>query len=309
MNCVVDIMPDKKPKVSVIIPTYNRAHILGRAIQSVLDQTYQDFEIIVVDDGSTDNTEEVVKNFNDERIVYHLYGKNRGVAAARNIGIKLSKAEYIAFQDSDDVWYPDKLEKTMKNIKEIKNIDFIFSCGKIIKDGEIVGYTGNHSWINKSPKKELIRKLFMGNFIPTQGVVVKKDKIIQVGGFDESFPSASDHELWLRLIPICNFHFIGEPLFDIHFSEKCITSNVKIRLHSQKRLFNKNKAILKKYVKSKIWYYIIKQIFIGNIFFAAAWDVSNRQNNYLVAMFYYTVSSIAFPIKFIDCLKMLLRGK
>ena len=298
-------MDNEKPTVSVIIPTYNRAHILGRAIQSVLDQTYQDFEIIVVDDGSTDNTDEVINNFNDKRIIYHLCGKNRGVAAARNIGIKLSRAEYIAFQDSDDVWHLDKLEKTMKIIKKIENIDFIFSCGRIIKDGEIIGYTGNNSWINESPKKELLSKLFMSNFIPTQGAVVKKDKITQVGGFDESFPSASDHELWLRLISICNFHFIGEPLYDIHFSEECITGNIKMRLHSQKRLFNKNKAILKNCVNSKLKYYLIKQIHLSNIFHAAAWDVSNRGNKNIDAIFYYIVSFIAFPYRGFSLLKKL----
>jgi len=95
-------MNEKNPTVSVIIPTYNRAHTIGRAIKSVLNQTYQDFEIIVVDDGSTDNTEEVVKSFRDKRIRYIQHKKNKGAAAARNTGIKSAKGKYIAFQDSDD---------------------------------------------------------------------------------------------------------------------------------------------------------------------------------------------------------------
>lgn len=101
---------EKIPTVSVVIPTYNRAHLVGRAIQSVLNQTYQDFEIIVVDDGSTDNTEEVVKSFNDPRIRYIRHDQNRGGSAARNTGIKMARGEYIAFQDSDDEWLPEKLE-------------------------------------------------------------------------------------------------------------------------------------------------------------------------------------------------------
>ena len=107
-------MNGKTPKVSVIIPTYNRAHLVGRAIRSVLNQTYQDFEIIVVDDGSTDNTEEVVKSFNDPRIRYIRHEKNRGGSAACNTGIRAARGEYIAFQDSDDEWLPEKLEKQMQ---------------------------------------------------------------------------------------------------------------------------------------------------------------------------------------------------
>ena len=100
MGCLC--MTDKSVTVSVIIPTYNRAHLVGRAIRSVLNQTYQDFEIIVVDDCSTDNTEEIVKGFNDHRIRYMRHDRNRGGSAARNTGIKASQGKYIAFLDSDD---------------------------------------------------------------------------------------------------------------------------------------------------------------------------------------------------------------
>ena len=289
-------MVGKKPKVSVIIPTYNRAHIISRAIQSVLDQTYQDLEIIIVDDGSTDNTESVVKSFNDKRIIYNKSdNKNKGVASARNIGVKLSRAEYIAFQDSDDVWYPYKLEKIMKVIEDQGNIDFIYSYGRIIKNEKIIGDGGKNPGMNNLSKRELIISLFYGNFIPTQGVVVKKDKIINVGGFDESFPSASDHELWIRLIPICNFYYMDEPLFDIYFSEESITINVNMRIRSQVRLFNKNKLILKKQINSRVRYYFIKQKNLSKIFYGAAWDISNRTNNNIVAIFYYFISFILFP--------------
>ena len=99
----------KNPTVSVVIPTYNRAPLIGRSIKSVLNQTYQDFEIIIVDDASTDNTKEVVSNFNDERIRYIQHEENKGEAAARNTGIKATRCDYIAPQDSDDEWIPEKL--------------------------------------------------------------------------------------------------------------------------------------------------------------------------------------------------------
>ena len=102
------------PTVSIIIPTYNREQLLGRAIKSVLAQTYQDFELIIVDDGSTDNTERLVKSFNSEKTRYIRHRKNKGPAAARNTGIRSAKGDYIAFQDSDDEWMPEKLEKQMR---------------------------------------------------------------------------------------------------------------------------------------------------------------------------------------------------
>jgi len=101
----------KNPTVSVIIPTYNRAHLLDRAIRSVLDQTYQDFELIVVDDGSSDPTAEVIATFADPRIYYLRHEKNRGAAAARNTGIEASQGDYVAFLDSDCEWLPKKLLK------------------------------------------------------------------------------------------------------------------------------------------------------------------------------------------------------
>src|SRR5690348_13147078 len=100
--------------VSVIIPTHNRSDFLRNAITSVLNQTYQDFEIIVVDDGSTDNTSEVVANFSDERITFIRHDTNKGGSAARNTGILASKCDYIAFLDDDDEWLPDKLRKQME---------------------------------------------------------------------------------------------------------------------------------------------------------------------------------------------------
>ena len=100
-------------KVSVIIPTYNRAKLIKRSILSVLNQTYQNFEIIVVDDGSADDTKSVVESFNNPKIRYIRHDINKGQSAARNTGIKNAKGKYIAFQDSDDEWLPEKLEKQM----------------------------------------------------------------------------------------------------------------------------------------------------------------------------------------------------
>jgi len=105
---------ENKPAVSIIIQTYNRRQSIGRSIKSVLNQTYRDFELIIVDDGSTDNTKELVADFNDERIKYVRHEENKGEAAARNTGIKAARYDYIVYQDSDDKWLPEKLARQIE---------------------------------------------------------------------------------------------------------------------------------------------------------------------------------------------------
>ena len=132
------IVMNKNPTVSVIIPTYNRAHLVDRAIQSVLNQTYKDFELIIVDDGSTDNTEDIIKEFQkkDERIKYIRHEENRGGSAARNTGIKAAKGEYIAFLDSDDEWLPIKLGRQISEFTNKSKIALVYTGRIIIEEGE-----------------------------------------------------------------------------------------------------------------------------------------------------------------------------
>ncbi len=129
-------MKNKSPKTSVVIPTYNRAKLLPHSIESVLSQTFQDFELIIVDDGSIDKTEKVVKKFQkkDKRIFYY-FQENKGPATTRNVGIKKAKGEYIAFLDSDDMWLSKKLEKQIRIFENSNNNELgcVFSYG-IIRD-------------------------------------------------------------------------------------------------------------------------------------------------------------------------------
>ena len=113
--------------VSVIIPTYNRAHLIKRSALSVLNQTYSNLELIIVDDGSTDNTEKIVKSINDDRVIY-IKQPNQGACAARNNGINHAKGEFIAFHDSDDVWHQDKLEKQLETLRRTKADLVVCGC-------------------------------------------------------------------------------------------------------------------------------------------------------------------------------------
>lgn len=188
------------PKVSVIIPTYNRAHPVGRAIESVLNQTYQDFELIVVDDGSTDNTEEIIKEFQlkDNRIIYLKHDENKGGSAARNTGIKASKGEYIAFLDSDDEWLPEKLEIEIRILNDDRNL-IICSTGYTFineKNGVIIGSS-------KVQEERISQKIVLrGQCITTNDFIADKEKVIKVGGFDEKLSARQDWDFWIRIISL-----------------------------------------------------------------------------------------------------------
>src|SRR5262245_18204916 len=125
------------PSVSIVIPTYNRANLIARSLQSVLDQSYEDFEILVIDDGSTDQTAAVVAGFRDQRIIYTRLARNSGAGGARNVGIKMSKGQFLAFQDSDDEWLPQKLAKHMEMFKKgASKLGVVYSDKqRILKNG------------------------------------------------------------------------------------------------------------------------------------------------------------------------------
>ena len=171
---------ENKPTVSIIIPTYNREQLIARSIKSVLNQTYQDFEIIIVDDASTDNTEEVISNFNDKRIRYIRHEKNKGAAAARNTGIRAARCDYIAYQDSDDEWLPEKLARQMELLEDASPQVGVIYTG--------FWKTENHrrtyipfSWVSQK-NGDIHKELLKGNFIGSPVVLTKKECFRQGGG-------------------------------------------------------------------------------------------------------------------------------
>lgn len=180
--------------VSVILPTYQRAHLISESIESVCRQTYSNWELIVVDDGSTDNTSEVVNSYSkkDKRIKYLKKQQNRGVASARNIGIGEAAGEYIAFIDSDDLWVESKLEKQAKLMNEISD------CMLISGD---ISYSDGKTFFTKHPLPEEInfKSLFIRNFIATSTVILRREILGKIGLFSENLRNCSDYEMWLRI--------------------------------------------------------------------------------------------------------------
>ncbi len=179
--------------VSIIIPAYNQAQYLGEAIQSCLNQTYPNIEIIIVDDGSTDNTREVALALKDARIKY-LHKSNGGLSSARNAGIRAASGEYLSFLDSDDMFLPEKIRLLMGKIKTEPHLGFVAGHALLIdQQGKII------------PKKfetflpSPIQNLILGNPFHVGSVIVKKEWQEKIGYFDENLRSYEDWDFWLRL--------------------------------------------------------------------------------------------------------------
>jgi glycosyltransferase involved in cell wall biosynthesis len=183
------------PRVSVIIPTYNRAALLPRAIDSVLAQTYQDFDIVIVDDGSTDGTRAVVEAYGDPRIRYLGLSKRRGVSAARNAGIAQAAGEWIAFIDSDDEWLPEKLERQLALADADPSLDII-QCWHI---RDVNGVRTVALPANPQGKAGFELVLHGWRQCSVIALIVRRSALDAVGGFDEKIPHGEDWDLQYRL--------------------------------------------------------------------------------------------------------------
>jgi len=261
-------------KISIIIPTYNYAQYICEAIESVLNQTYKDFEIIVVDDGSTDNTKEVIKPYLNK--IKYIYQQNSGPSAARNRGIKEAKGEYIAFLDADDIWLAQKLELQIKFMEKEKEVGLIFSDMILFNEKGIIknSFLKEKLFFNKLSIKPLsftekviydnvFNALLQENFIPTNTVIVKKECFNKVGFFDKTLFSVEDRDMWLRIGLFYDIGFINSPLVLTRFHETNISANQELALKSRLKVMKKFLNYSNLPIKSKK---IIKQT-INKIYF------------------------------------------
>lgn len=193
--------------VSVIIPVYNREIELKRAIKSVLNQSFQDFEIIVIDDGSSIDIKRIIEEFNSDRLVYLRNEKNKGISFSRNRGISLAKGDLIAFLDSDDEWLKDKLKK---QIEYLNNTQYrIVHTEEIwIRNGKRVNPKKRHT---KSGGNIFIQSLELCLISPSS-VLIKKEIFEEYGLFDEDLLVCEDYDLWLRITAKEEVGFIKKPL-------------------------------------------------------------------------------------------------
>ncbi len=201
----------KEHLISVIIPTYNRANYICEAIDSVLAQTYKNVEIIVVDDGSTDNTRDIISQRYNSKVTYILQN-NAGPSSARNNGIKHSRGDLIAFLDSDDIWLPEKLEKQVELINQSQDIGLV-SCGlyQIDPNGNIIGNPLIRR--NYKNKSSFLKELMIHNIIGGgSSSLIRRECFERVGFFDEEIWIGEDWNLWLRIAKNYEVKFVEEPL-------------------------------------------------------------------------------------------------
>lgn len=198
--------------VDVIIPTFNRADVMMKAINSVLAQTYKNFILHIVDDGSTDHTQSVLDQFKNHPQVKIYLQKNSGVSAARNLAANSSEGQWISFLDSDDEWMPHKLETQMKYLSQHPDCQFIHSEELWIRNGVRVNPKVKHL---KSNENIFLRSLDFCIISPST-VLLKRDLFVSHKGFDESFVVCEDYDLWLKILLKESIGFIPIALIEKH---------------------------------------------------------------------------------------------
>jgi len=224
------------PIVSIIVPTYNRSNLVVRAIKSVLAQSFADFEVIVVDDASTDDTQQRIAELKDPRIKIIRHEKNKGAPAARNSGIKASQGEYIGFLDDDDEWLPDKLEKQLQLFETSGN-----EAGLIYSGFYFVSDRNNRILSNITPNKKgnLYSDLLRRNILGSPTPLIKRYCFDKVGLFDETLPSCQDWDMWIRISKFYKFDFVSDALSKVYVHGKQISLDLNAKIEAREKLIDK----------------------------------------------------------------------
>lgn len=219
------------PRVSVVIPTYNCARFLGRTIESVLRQTYRDYEVIVVDDGSTDDTQKLISGYSG--LVRYLYQENQGASAARNLAIARSGGEYIAYLDADDLWSPDKLARQVEYLDANPAVGFVHTEVSVIDEQDLILHSRFNQETGRAvPQGRCLRDILWRSHIQTLTVLERRTAFDKAGSFDLRLPVAQDYLHWI-LVVLAGYEigYLPEPLGQYRWRAGSLMS-------SQQRLLN-----------------------------------------------------------------------
>jgi len=225
------------PRVSVIIPTFNCARYLGRAIDTALGQTYKDYEILVIDDGSTDETSELIGQY-DGKIRY-FYQSNKGVSCARNLALSEANGEFFAYLDADDMWYPQKLEAQVAFLDRHRDCGLVHSEVSVIDEMDhVLHLQFNHESGRKVPQGHCVRDLLRQNHIKAPTVLERRDCIERAGTFDERLNGTEDYLHWIVVaMEGSAFGYIAEPLAMYRWRQGNLSNNVRRMNEDVERIF------------------------------------------------------------------------
>lgn len=276
-----------KPLVSVVLASYNHVLFIKEAVESVLNQSYENLELIVLDDGSTDGTTEIVEKIIDKRLKLIKLTPNRRYHP-RNLGITMARGKYIAFQNSDDVWLPDKLKKQVEFMEKNKQTSVCFTRLEMIDEK---GKNIKNSWAHKNLAGEnknndaWLRLLFTSGFnFGIASALVRKEKIIKLGGFNESMVQMADYDLWVRLAGLGQIYIIDEILTKMRIIKGVNFSSPKKAVYLRSAI--ENIEILNRYTQWPINQYL------SNIF-----PEIMPKNNKSINIQYVALAKFAWSIK------------
>ena len=280
-------MKNENPLISVVIPVYNRAHLIEKTINSVSEQSYKNLEIIIVDDCSTDNIEELIKKLNNLQIRFFKQKMNMGPSAARNRGVEEAKGELIAFLDSDDEWYPDKIEKQVKQLVELDGNTVLVYSGF-----EMIDFTTGGKIGEKLSTVDLCKNFISGTFLLTpqpSTTLVRKSAFKEVGGFDINLKANEDTELAIKLCKKYKLIPTNEILVKVTRNHNQLMGNLKNYIEAREIILQKHSN----YLSKKILFNLSKQI-------ANYYILNNNYSfakKYIIQSLYYNPSDFKTKIQ------------
>lgn len=287
--------------VSIVIPLYNTEKYITETIESVLFQTYTDWELIIIDDGSTDKSADIVNLYLADERIHYYYQENNGVSTARNNGIIKSKGAYIAFLDADDVWQADNIEKKIK-LFEKEDVDFIFSDVELIDEKSI----SKNIFLEGTDREILKHYLLWDKTVipgPCSNLIIKKKCIVEGLRFDPLFSTAADQDFCFNLASNYKGKRIEKSLWKYRILENSMSRNIQVMEKDHIGVYNK--ALKNNLFPS----FLFKQKSFSNLYLilAGSWWKDGKDKKR--SLYFIVLSILYYPPQFLKLIKKILRGK